>query len=620
MKGLTRCTPHSKLRLLPYVASILLLVVASATGQSNEGQSNEGKAEGNSRAANSSKPTFSKDVAPILFAHCANCHRPGEVASAFPLLSYDDARSQAESIKEKIVRREMPPWPADPAKSLKFRNDPRLSQQEIGTLVAWVNAGTPKGNDADLPSLPTELQGWLHPKNLAPDAVIQLPVFHLPATGEVPYVRYLSKVPFPTDKWVVALQVLPSNRGLVHHMAITEVALPSGVTPADLDERARIARQLGLPAGSSGMRPAVVDPANENETDMLGVYTPGTTFEAYGDDSAKLVKAGENMYLNFNIHYQTTGKPETDQPKMAFWFRPDPPKREIFRVPASGETILADGRELLTDTPGQKAEGTAVFIPPIPPNAENYEVVGVTAYTEPVTIYQLQPHAHLRGKDFNYAVVYPDGHEVNVLSVPKYDFHWQLAYELDQPLELPAGSKLVVTAHYDNSMKNEHLQHHHHAPDAAGNSEPNHFGTDKEVYFRELNQSWDEMFTPFIQYSIHTRNSATAVAQDIKQPSPLRIVEVVGCLEQGSSGTWMLSNAGEPVQSETQPTSMAAVSAAATRPLGNRQEQLIGMDAFNPSSRKGQKTVVKGVLIEDAGGNRLNVTSLQTAADRCSSR
>ncbi len=621
MKGLTQGAPHSKSRLLPYVASILLLVVASATGQSNEG-----KAAGNSRGANPSKPTFNKDVAPILFAHCTNCHRPGEIASTLPLLSYDNARSEAESIKEKVVRREMPPWPADPTKSMKFRNDPRLSQQEIDTLVAWVNAGTPKGNDADLPSLPTILQGWLHPKSLAPDAIIQLPVFHLPATGEVPYVRYLSKVPFPADKWVVALQVLPSNRGLVHHMAITEVALPSGITPADLDERAKIARQLGLPTGSSGMQPAVVDPANENEPDMLGVYTPGTTFEAYGDDSAKLVKGGENMYLNFNIHYQTTGKPETDQPKIAFWFRADPPKRQIFRVPASGETILAEGKELLTDTPGQKAEGTAVFIPPIPPNAENYEIVGVTAYTEPVTIYQLQPHAHLRGKDFNYAVVYPDGHEVNVLSVPKYDFHWQLAYELDQPLELPAGSKLVVTAHYDNSMKNEHLQHHHHVPDATGNSEPNHFGTDKEVYFRELNQSWDEMFTPFIQYSIHTRNSVTTVAQDIKQPeehgepSALRIVEVVGCLEQGLSGTWMLSNAGEPVQSETQPTSMAAVSAAATRPLGNQQEKLIGLDAFNPSSRKGQKTVVKGVLIEDAGGTRLNVTSLQTVADKCSSR
>ena len=123
-------------------------------------------------------------------------------------------------------------------------------------------------------------------------------------------------------------------------------------------------------------------------------------------------------------------------------------------MPASGESLIANGQQLLTDAPGEKAEGTGVAIPPIPPNTENYEVIGITAYTEPVTIYQFQPHAHLRGKDFTYAVVYPDGRQQSALSVPKYDFHWQLAYDLETPLKLPAGSKLVITAHYDNSTKN----------------------------------------------------------------------------------------------------------------------------------------------------------------------
>jgi hypothetical protein len=568
---------------------------------------------------NAPAPTFNREVAPILFKHCANCHRSGEIASALPLLSYDNARTMAQSIKVSAVRRKMPPWPADPKNSMKFRNDPQLSQQEIDTLVAWVDAGMAKGNDADLPSLPSVSQGWQHPKSVQPEAVIRLPNIHLPASGEVPYVRYLSKVPFSTDKWVVALQVLPSNRGIVHHMAITEVALDPGVTPSELDKRARIFRSLGLPSGSSGSRPAVVDPANNGAPDMLGVYTPGTTFEAYGGESAKLVKSGENMYLNFNIHYQTSGKPETDQPMLAFWFRADPPKHQIFRVPASEQTILAAGKELLTDAPGEKAEGTHVAIPPIPPNANNYEVVGVTAYTDPVTIYQLQPHAHLRGKDFKYSVVYPDGREVSMLSVPKYDFHWQLAYDLDKPLELPAGSKLVVIAHYDNSLKNENMQHHHHASDAAGN-----FGPDKEVRFRAANQSWDEMFTPFIQYSVPISNPDPAARQvnlkqqeKHRQPGPLHIVEVVGCLETSPSRTWTLTQVGEPVTSTMQATSMTALSAAATRPLGKHREQLIGINVFNPSSRQGKKTVVKGVLIEDAGGTRLNVTSLQTAADTC---
>jgi hypothetical protein len=314
---------------------------------------------------------------------------------------------------------------------------------------------------------------------------------------------------------------------------------------------------------------------------------------------------------------------------LAFWFQPEPPKHQLFRVPASGETIIADGRELLTDTPGKKAEGTDVVIPPIPPFAENYEVIGITAYTEPVTIYQFQPHAHLRGKDFKYAIVYPDGREETVLSVPKYDFHWQLAYELDIPLKLPAGSKLVVTAHYNNSLKNDRLLHHHDPYDPAHNP-----GPEKEVYFREENQSWDEMFTPFIQYSIdsqdltkptktshpqHSESEKTSVGQQEEQreQNVLDIAEVVGCLEQSASRTWMLANASDPIVSKTQATSLTALKAAAAKPLGNQQYQLLGVSVFNPSSQKGQKVAVKGVLIKDAKESRLNVTSLQMVAATC---
>ncbi len=141
---------------------------------------------------------------------------------------------------------------------------------------------------------------------------------------------------------------------------------------------------------------------------------------------------------------------------MAFRFQHGPPKHQLFRAPAAVDSIIAEGRELLTDAPGEKAEGTYVAIPPIPPNAENYtQLTGITAYTKPVTIYQFQPHAHMRAKDFKYTVVYPDGREQTVLSVPKYDFNWQLAYQLETPLKLPAGSKLIVTAHYDNSSREQ---------------------------------------------------------------------------------------------------------------------------------------------------------------------
>jgi hypothetical protein len=173
-----------------------------------------------------------------------------------------------------------------------------------------------------------------------------------------------------------------------------------------------------------------------------------------------------------------------------------------------------------------------VVIPPIPPYTENYEVIGITAYTEPVTIYQFQPHAHLRGKDFTYVVVYPDGREQSVLSVPKYDFHSQLAYDLETPLNLPAGSELVITAHYDNSMKNERLLHHHGHEDSNPAHNP---GPDKEVHFRDQNQSWDEMFSPFIQYSIDSED-LTKPAQTVQAQQGMSGEDQCRSAEGGEEG------------------------------------------------------------------------------------
>jgi mono/diheme cytochrome c family protein len=559
-------------------------------------------------------PTFSKEVAPILFKNCVNCHRPGEIASSAPLLSYEMARPWAKAIREKVLAREMPPWPADPNGKEKFRNDRRLNQQDIDTLVAWVNAGAPKGNDADLPPMPKFAQGWLDAKGRAPDLVIPAPEVDLPVRGEVPYVRYLAKVPFSEDKWIVTSQARPGNPAVVHHMAITEIVLDDGLTPANLGPIAQLFRQIGAPNDLVGTRPAVTAPGDPTVYDMLGVYTPGSTVEMYPEGTGKLLKGGKNLYINFNIHYQSTGKPEKDRSMIAFWFLPGPPKFQMFRVSGAGGSIIANGQEVMSNAPGERAEGTSLPIPPIPPFAGNYEVIGITAYTEPVTIYQLQPHAHLRGKDFKYTVVYPNGQEETVLSVPKYDFRWQLAYELETPLKLPAGSKLVVAAHYDNSVNNKYNP-----------------GPEKEVYFRGgQNQSWDEMFTPFVQYTMDNqdltqppdvvqapRQTATSQQKELREQSVLDIVGAVGCLEQNSPGTWMLTNASAPVVSKTQSTSSVGLKTAEAEPLGTRRYQLLGASVFNPSIHQGQKMAVKGILIQDTKESRLNVTSLQMVDPSC---
>ena len=562
-------------------------------------------------AASGTAPTFTHDVAPILFKSCVRCHRAGELASRAPLISYETVQPWADLIKQKVVTREMPPWPADPARSVKFRNDARLSQHDIDTIVAWVNAGGPRGNDADLPPMPNYEDGWMHPEGRKPDAVISLPgEMHIPAKGEIPYQRLLVKVPFADHRWVVASQTRAGNPAVVHHMALTEIALPEAVTPSILDQLEPHLRNTLLDA------PAVITPSTPPRPDMLGIYTPGSTLEMYTAGSAKLLKGGRNMYLIFNIHYETTGVPETDRSSIALWFQPGPPEHQLFRVNGAGETIIANGRELLTDAPGTKAEGTHVVIPPIPPLAENYELIGVTGYPQPVTIYQFQPHAHHRGKDFTYTVVYPDGREQTLLSVPKYDHRWQMAYQLETPLKLPAGSKLVVTAHYDNSRMNMHNP----APESA-------------VYFRDMNQSWDEMFTPFIQYSIDPQDATKlpmttlAHSQDVKantarqqegtENSRLLIGEVVGCLEMSPAGEWLLTNASQPTASETQAASSVALKAAEARPLGGQRYRLLGTGVFAPSGHQGEKVAVKGIFINEPKDIAINVTSLQTVATNC---
>jgi hypothetical protein len=485
----------------------------------------------------------------------------------------------------------MPPWSADPARSVKFRNDPRLNRADIGTLSAWVRAGAPRGNVS--PRYTVAASEWHGPDGRQPDLVISMDRdANIPAAGDLAYVRFLVKVPLSGDKWIAACEARPGNASVVHHMAITEVELADGVAPGDVDALEAFARKAGLPISIFG--PAVTWASNPNLADMLAIYTPGATLETYPPDSGKLLRGGANRYIDFNIHYTSQGLAATDRSQVAFWFRDTPPKHQIFRTPLAAETIIANGTELLTDAPGIKAEGTRMAIPPIAPGAADYELIAVTAFPQPVTIFQLQPHAHLRGRAFTYTAVYPDGREETLLTVPQYDFRWQMAYELETPLRLPAGSKLEVTGHYDNSANNKF------------NPAP-----EKPVFFRDQNLSTDEMFSPFVQYSI-----------DAEDPG-VRVVQTTGCLITQSAAQsiaqtnqWTLVHAAEPVASNVQASSGLEIQKAARIPLGGETFHLEGLSVFNPAKHRGERVAVKGVLV--SGDERgLNVTSMQALAGDC---
>jgi hypothetical protein len=430
-------------------------------------------------AASAAAPTFAKDVAPILYASCVTCHRPGEIAP-MSLISYDEVRPWAKSIRKKVASREMPPWGANPHYGT-FKDDRSLTDSQIATIAAWVDAGAPRGSDADLPAVPTFTSGWSHGE---PDVVIEMPVdFAIPAEGEVPVIDFFTRAPFDRDVYVKALEVRPGTEGVIHHAGLYVIdKLPEG---------ARLVNGRILDANGKEMGRNQVARANggtsTQEIQKLLSYVPGRGYEEYQGDAGQLIKAGS--YIDFYMHYTPTGAPTTDRSRLGLYFA-KPGQQVAHQIyhsfGAAGPTsYIVEGKEY---TPRRRADGDegSVNLPNIPPYAENWKVVSVHTITEPVTLYGLTPHLHLRGKSMKYTLTTPDGHDEVLLDVPRYDFNWQLYYELETPKRIPAGSKVTVVTLFDNSPKNPY------------NPSP-----DKEVFWSE--QSWDEMYAPQARITVDSR-------------------------------------------------------------------------------------------------------------------
>ena len=438
--------------------------------------------------------TFTKDVAPIIFNKCANCHRPGEVAP-MPLTSYKEVRPWSKAIREEVIEREMPPWFADPHDStLKFSNDRRLSQAEIDTIVAWVDAGAPKGDDKDLPPMPDYAPGWTFGE---PDLVIEMPIdFEVPAEGELPMQNFYVPVPFNEERWVEKVELRPGNPSVVHHSIANVISLPEGtkiINGKAVKDGSPVSPIRGLPPretgglseGSSREVFLSQDSFTRAGAFKLVGQAPGKGFERHHSGTAKRILPG--MYIQFNMHYQPSGRVEKDRSRLGLWFAKKPVTHEVLTKGVT-DKIFVGGKEL-SET--RKVNGKEVKvrgkIPNIPPHADNWEIGGEVFIKEAITLYAFAPHMHLRGKDIKYTLIWPDGRKQVLLNVPKFDFNWQLHYELVEPLKIPAGSKIVAVAHYDNSINNRY------------NPAPQ-----KEVFWSE--QSWDEMFIPWFEYTVDSKD------------------------------------------------------------------------------------------------------------------
>jgi hypothetical protein len=341
-------------------------------------------------------PTFSKDIAPILYNRCLGCHRPGE-AAPMTFRNYKEVRPWAKAIKQQVVTRLMPPWDADPSVD-KFSNDRHLTDVEVATVVKWVDAGAPEGNTADMPKMPEFTEGWVIGK---PDLIFDTGKdFKIPAEGVVPYQYFKIDPGFKEDTWIQAAEVRPQQRSQVHHIIVFV--------------------QSGNQRATRG---------GEQFSDMLIGYAPGVPTITWDPDTAFLVKAGSTLLLQ--EHYTVNGKEATDRSVVGFKIRKDPPKYRAF----SGSAVQ--------------------FRLEIPPNDPSYETHATYVFKEDVTLLDFTPHAHLRGKAFKYVMTYPDGRSEVLLNVPRYEFNWQLSYILAEPRQVPAGSKIEVTAWYDNSANNK---------------------------------------------------------------------------------------------------------------------------------------------------------------------
>lgn len=390
------------------------------------------------RLGESGVPSYAEHVAPVLQKHCVPCHREGAIGP-FAMDRHGRVRNYAEMIEEVLLTRRMPPWDPDPEHG-RFAHATTLSREEMQVLLRWVEAGAPRGEGPDPLTEPlAALPDWPLGE---PDVVLRLPQPEsIPATGVLPYRHIRLANPFTNEVWVSATDVRPGNRRVVHHAIL-------------------YARWEGSPDDGSG-----------NGVHFCG-WAPGYPPSRFPAGVAKRLPAGAELVLE--MHYTTSGSPQTDQTEVALYLAPGPQPREV-------QVRRADDFDL-----------------EIPPGSDEARHSAMYGFQRPATLYALTPHMHVRGKWMRYELLLPDGTRETLLNVPRYDFKWQHSYFLAEPRRVPAGAWLHVTGAFDNSPGN---------PANPDSTQRVRFGL----------QSWDEMFIGFFEAADEPEGALSAGVQVLER-------------------------------------------------------------------------------------------------------
>jgi hypothetical protein len=358
-------------------------------------------------------PTFHKDVAPILFAQCATCHRDGQIGP-FPLLKYDDAKKRAKQIARVTGEKTMPPWKPDAGHDT-FRDARLLTDAQMTTLKEWAAGGAPEGDPKDSPPPPKFKDGWQLGK---PDIILKLPEpFTVPAEGRDIYQHFVFPLDLPKDIYVVGVECRPSNPKVAHHAV---GLLDTSGAARKLDAKTKEPGYAGL---NQGFLPAGFTPG----------YVPGQTPRRMKKGAAITIKKGTDFVLQ--MHYHPSGKEEKDQTEIGLYLTDTPPTSIIGVVAMASDEI---------DIPAGEKKFTAKDTFTLPAD---------------MTVESIWPHMHCIGKTVSVTAELPDGKTKKLLTIADWDFNWQDTYQYAKPFDLPKGTKVVAEFTWDNSKDNPRNPH-----------------------------------------------------------------------------------------------------------------------------------------------------------------
>ena len=365
-------------------------------------------------APDPAKVTFNRDIAPIIYQNCSVCHRPGE-AAPFPLLSYHDAVRKAKTIGKVTESAAMPPWKAAPA-SYAYRDERRLTADQIALVKSWVAQGMPEGDAADKPEAPKFASGW---RLGEPDLVVEMPAgYHIPADGPDIYRNIAVPLGLTEDKWITAIDMHPSARSVVHHVLYF----------ADTKGRVHEKPQQGTEPGFSGMRVG-------GATIPLGGWAVGAQPAFLPEGFAMPVPKGSDLVVQY--HFHPTGKPEVEKSVIGLYFAKEAPKRMLTRIQMPPHYSLFSGLD-------------------IPAGEKDFVIRD--SYTLPKAIdgIGIGAHAHYLATNLKMTATLPNGEVKTLLLIKDWDFAWQDRYYFKDLVLLPAGTRLDSEIHWDNSAGNAH--------------------------------------------------------------------------------------------------------------------------------------------------------------------